>query len=171
MRLDASRIGETKNKTLYDLNKRCLNIFWGKWAEKQDQRQTKLTHEPSTFYRFLADNGLKDKKFALVNEDTLMLHWREKDFGVGGSRKGSVVHAVFTTSLARVHLYRTLVKPLGERVMYCDTDSCVLVAGDGLEDPPTGNFLGDLTDELDGSGEEVIGEWVCGGPKNYGYSS
>ena len=73
------------------------------------------------------------------------------------------MHAVFTTSLARVHLYRTLLKPLGERVMYCDTDSCVFVAGDGLEDPPTGNFLGDLTDELDGSGEVVIGEWVCGG--------
>lgn len=51
--------------------------------------------------------------------------------------------------------------------MYYSTDLCVFVVGDGLEDPPTGNFLGDLTDELDRSDEVVIGECVCGGPKNY----
>ena len=100
-----------------------------------------------------------------------MLHWRAKDFGVGGSRKGSIVHAVFTTSPAQIHLYRMLLKPLGEYVMYCNTDSCIFVAGDGLKDPPTWNFLGDLTDELDCSGEVVIGEWVSGGPENYGYAS
>ena len=43
--------------------------------------------------------------------------------------------------------------------------------GEGEEDPPTGNFLGDLTDELDESGEVVIGEWVRGGPKNYRYAA
>lgn len=34
VQLGASQIGKTKNKMLYDLNKRCLNRFWGKWAEK-----------------------------------------------------------------------------------------------------------------------------------------
>lgn len=79
-----SRIGETKNKVLYDLNKKCLNSFWGKRAVNQEQRQTKLMHEPSTFYHFLSDKGLKDKKFAKVNNETLMVHWRENHFELGG---------------------------------------------------------------------------------------
>jgi len=42
-------------------------------------------HEPSTFYHFLGDKGLKDKKFAKVNNETLMVHWRENHFELGGS--------------------------------------------------------------------------------------
>ena len=76
---------------------------------------------------------------------------------------------VFTTSLARIKLYRELLKPLGKRVLYCDTDSAVFISGEDLEDPPNGDFLGQLTDELDPSGKVVIGECVCGGAKHYGY--
>ena len=169
--LDPSRIGDTKNPTLYDLNKRCMNSFWGKWAERQDTLQSTLTHSADAFYKFLEDPNLHEKKFAIVNEDTMVLNWRQHQFAISGSSKGSVVHAIFTTSLARIKLYRELLKPLGTRVFYCDTDAAVYVTGEGLYDPPNGDFLGELTDEIDPSGEVVIGEWVCGGPKHYGYKS
>ena len=46
----------------------------------------------------------------------------------------------------------------------------ITVAEEGLQGLSTYNFLGELKDELDGSAQVVIGEWVCGAPKN-GYSS
>ena len=38
----------------------------------------------------------------------------------------------------------------------------------GKPDPPLGNYLGDLTDELNG---DYITSFVSGGPKNYAYST
>jgi len=104
VKLNPANIGDEKNTTLYDLNKRCLNSFLGKWAEKQDQRQTRMTHEPKVFYDFLEDESRTEKKFPIVNDETLMLHWMNTQFAVGGSKKGNVVHAVFTTSHTRIHL-------------------------------------------------------------------
>ena len=61
---------------------------------------------------------------------------------------------------------------LGESVLYCDTDSVVCVQKDN--DPPkvkTGDYLGDLTNELEeyGSGS-FIQQFVSGGTKNYAFS-
>ena len=39
----------------------------------------------------------------------------------------------------------------------------------GEVDPPLGDYLGELTDELD-SGEHIV-EYVSGGPKNYAYKT
>ena len=64
-----------------------------------------------------------------------------------------------------MRLYNVLER-LGEKVLYFDTDSVVYVVKDGEEEPPVGDFLGDLTDELDG---KHIVEFVSAGPKNYAY--
>ena len=50
--------------------------------------------------------------------------------------------------------------------MYFDTDSVVYVIKEGEQEPLVGDFLGDLTDELDG---KHIVEFVSAGPKNYAY--
>ena len=55
---------------------------------------------------------------------------------------------------------------LQERVLYYDTDSVVYVHEPGKPDPPLGDYLGDLTDELNGG---YITMFLSGGPKNYGY--
>lgn len=51
-------------------------------------------------------------------------------------------------------------------------DSVIYISKQGLEDLPVGNYLGDLTDELEkeyGPGS-YIRELVSGGPKNYGFN-
>ena len=59
--------------------------------------------------------------------------------------------------------------------MYCDTDSVVFTSRPGDWVPPLGPYLGDLTDELkDGDvcglpEEDLITEFVSGGPKCYAY--
>ena len=66
-----------------------------------------------------------------------------------------------------MHLYAHLDK-LGERALFCDTDSVIFVQKDG-EQPlvQCGEALGDMTSELK-QGENIL-EFVSWGPKNYAY--
>jgi hypothetical protein len=84
----------------------------------------------------------------------------------------NVAVAAYVTTQARLKLYEYLNR-LRQSVLYCDTDSVVYVQK--TAEPPKvaiGNYLGDLTDELEeyGSGS-YIDEFVSGGPKNcvFGY--
>ena len=52
-------------------------------------------------------------------------------------------------------------------LLYVDTDSIVFVQREGEPAPETGNFLGDLTDELKPG--RYIREFVSLGPKSYAY--
>ena len=79
--------------------------------------------------------------------------------------KANVVVAAFTTAYARLKLYG-LLDMLQERVLYYYTDSVIYVSKPGKPEPPLGNYLGDLTDELD---RDYITTFVSGGPKNYAY--
>jgi hypothetical protein len=77
------------------------------------------------------------------------------------------VLACFTTAHARLHLYETL-QPLGERVLYFDTDS-IIYQHDGSQFNSTIiNSLGGWTDELSG---DHITKYMSGGPKNYAYET
>ena len=54
-------------------------------------------------------------------------------------------------------------------MLYNDTDSVIYVSRPGQYDPPLGDYLGELTDELD-RGEHIV-EFMYGGPKNYAYKT
>ena len=75
----------------------------------------------------------------------------------------NVIIASFTTAHARLKLLSYL-EAMGESVLYFDTDSLIYKLADGEEDLPVGDFLGDLTDELDGGS---ITSFVSVGPKSY----
>ena len=72
--------------------------------------------------------------------------------------------ASFTAALARLKMYCVLEK-LDDRVLKnVYMDSVVFKT-----DPVTTDFLGDLTNKIDDTGDEFIKSWLCGGPKNYSY--
>ena len=56
---------------------------------------------------------------------------------------------------------------LDRQVLYYYTDSVIYVHRSGEYDPPLGDFLGELTNELES--EEFIVEYLSAGPKNYAY--
>ena len=60
---------------------------------------------------------------------------------------------------------------VGENVLYVDTDSCVYLSKPECPQPPLGDYLGELTNEVTGEyGEGMyITDFVCVGPKNYAY--
>ena len=82
------------------------------------------------------------------------------------SKKTNILIAAFTTCWARLKLYSYL-KILGERVLYYDTDSVIYRQLPGQPTIPIGDFLGDMTNELQ-EGDHIV-EFVSGGAKNYGY--
>ena len=55
---------------------------------------------------------------------------------------------------------------LKERVLYYDTDSVIFVSRPSEPEPPLGNHLGELTDELGGEHNQHITVFASGGPKN-----
>ena len=71
--------------------------------------------------------------------------------------------AAFTTAQARLKLYCVLER-LQMRTLYFDTDSVIFTSR-----PPLGDYLSELTNELDD--EDYITTFVPVGPKNYAYQT
>lgn len=84
------------------------------------------------------------------------------------SDKTNVVIAAFTTAQARLKLYSVLER-LQMRTLYFNTDSVIFRSRPGEWVPPLGDYLGELTNELDD--EDYITSFVSGGPKSYAYQT
>ncbi len=121
--------------------------------------------EPQRYYDLLTADEFEVSNARIVSDNMVELQYKSvNEFGEPNS-KANVIVAAFTTAYARLKLY-DLLDLLQERVLYYDTDSVIYVSEPNKPDPPLGNYLGDLTDELDG---DYITEFVSGGPKNYAY--
>ena len=124
-----------------------------------------MVYEPKRFFELLYADEFEVTDARIVNDDAIEVHYKHVDEFVQQNNKVNVVIAAFTTAYARLKLY-DLLDLLQERVLYYDTDSVIYVQKPGKPDPPLGNYLGDLTDELNG---DYITSFVSGGPKNYAY--
>ena len=144
----------------------CLfYIFIGKFAQRSNLTKTEIVHEPGRFFDLLYSSEFEVCDARLVNDDMVEVQYRNTGEFAEQNNKVNVVIAAFTTSYARLKLY-DLLDLLQERILYYDTDSVIYVHKPGKPDPPLGNYLGDLTDELNG---DYITSFVSGGPKNYAY--
>jgi len=82
-----------------------------------------------------------------VNYEVMYVSWRLRLEALVPSPITNVVIAAYTTALARLKLYEYLER-LDRCVLYYDMDSCIFIstADSNENEPPTGNFLGDITD-------------------------
>ena len=127
--------------------------------------KTKEVTEPKDLYAYLDSDQYEVKDAQMINDETVEIQYIAKEGFIEENDKVNIVIAAFTTAYARLKLY-DLLDLLQERVLYYDTDSVVYVHEPGKPDPPLGDYLGDLTDELNG---DYITTFISGGPKNYGY--
>ena len=141
-------------------------IFIGKFAQRSNLTKTIMIYEPKRFFDLLYSSEFEVCDARLVNDDTVEVQYNNTGEFAQQNNKVNVVIAAFTTAYARLKLY-DLLDLLQERVLYYDTDSVIYVHKPGKPDPPLGNYLGDLTDELDDG--DYITSFVSGGPKNYAY--
>ena len=137
----------------------------GKFGQRSNLGKTEMITEPARYYDLLSSDELEVSNARIVNDNMVEVQYKSaKEFGEPNNRT-NVVIAAFTTAYARLKLY-DLLDLLQERALYYDTDSVIYVSEPGKPDPPLGNYLGDLTDELNG---DHITMFVSGGPKNYAY--
>ncbi|CAH1104349.1 unnamed protein product [Psylliodes chrysocephalus] len=157
------------NPGLRSLAKLMLNSFWGKFGQRQNQSRTSIINNPAEFFGMMSNPSLYINTVLPVNDTTIIVNWEYREEASESLSTVNVVIAAFVTTLARLKLYSYLEK-LEDRVLYYDTDSVIYVSRPGALDIPTGEFIGDMTDELEKEGSgSYITEFVSGGPKNYAY--
>ena len=144
-----------------------LNSFWGKFGERINKPTTVTVQNPAHLFSLISDAALDISTLRLCTDDILeAVYTSVQDNAVKGT-KTNIFVAAFTTCHARLKLYESL-DTLREQVLYYDTDSVIYRWRPNQPSITTGDFLGDMTDELDG---DVITEFVSGGAKNYGYTT
>ena len=128
--------------------------------------KTKEVTEPKELFHYLKSDEYEVSDARMVNDETIEVQYKEKEGFIEQNDKTNIVIAAFTTAYARLKLYE-LLDQLQERVLYYDTDSVIYIHQPGKPNPPLGDYLGDLIDELDSG--DYITTFISGGPKNYAY--
>ena len=156
-----------KNPGRKQVAKLMLNSFWGKFGERPNKPTTKQIQNPVELYNLLYDPAIELSTLRICNEDVLEAVYTQSSDNILPSVKTNIFIAAFTTCHARLKLYSYL-DQLKHQVLYYDTDCVIYQWAPGLPKITTGDFLGEMTDELEG---DVIDEFVSGGAKNYGYKT
>ena len=163
--LDPDKIA--KNPGRKATAKLMLNSFWGKFGENLNKQQVEAVTSPAALFHALYRNIEQVERIRLCTPDVLELVTRQHPDNLIDNGKRNLFIAAFTTCYARLKLYSYL-DQLQQQVVYFDTDSVVYKWAPGQPQVPFGDYLGEMTDELEG---DVITEFVSGGPKNYGYKT
>ena len=164
--LDLDRIEKNPGKRF--VFKLALNSMWGRLGMNCDRNQYKIINNTHDWLEMISNNQYVINAVDMKNENVIQVFY--KDFYNTGSRETSVIHAAFVTCYARLKLYEEL-KQIGERVLYFDTDSIIYVAKEDDYRPKLGDYLGELTNEIDETDGNFIDEFVSAGPKNYAYKT
>ena len=163
IQLEYSKV--TPNPGLKATAKLMLNSFWGKFGQRENLPQTQQCTSPDQLYKLMDDDTIEVQNIRFCTEDVLEVLYVYKEDCIIPNNRTNVFIAAFTTCWARLKLYSYL-QTLGEQVLYYDTDSVIYKWSAGLPKVPTGDYLGDLKDELNG---DYIVEFLSGGAKNYAY--
>ncbi|XP_055351662.1 uncharacterized protein LOC129597973 [Paramacrobiotus metropolitanus] len=154
------------NPGLRALAKLCLNSFWGRLGMQDNKLNTMYISEPEKFYDMLLSGKHHVHSWDLFTDDIVQITYTTENGFVDRNPHTNVILAAFTTCWARLHLLKFMEMVEG-RLLYFDTDSIFFVTRAGLADPPTGIFLGDLTNELK-PGQHIV-QFVSLGAKTYAY--
>jgi hypothetical protein len=154
------------NAARRSIMKLLLNSLWGRFSMREELPTTEILTDPEQFARYIFGTEYDIKHFSFVSDTVAIVQWAYA-YGKGTqTRDINVFLGAFTTAHARLELY-DLMDRLGDRLLYCDTDSVVFTSKEGEYEPPLGPYLGDLTDEV-GDGDHIV-EFSASGPKSYGY--
>ena len=154
-----------KNPGRKQVAKLMLNSFWGKFGERTNKSKTEQVKQPAQLYRLLTDAANHVQTLRVCTDEVLEVVYQQTEDNDMPSAKTNIFIACFTTCHARLKLYSYLHR-LQTQVLYYDTDSVIYAWRPGQPPIETGDFLGEMTDELDG---DTIEEFVSCGAKNYGY--
>jgi hypothetical protein len=165
--LDREKI--EKNTGRKSISKLCLVNFWGKWGQNDGYSQTELIFDPKKYYDILNSESKEVSDVHVLTENCVMVTYAAREGYNEGNGTSNLAIASFTTSHARLRLL-TMMRKLGSRLIYYDTDSVIYVSRPGDWEPERSSFLGGWDSQLE-PGESHIVRFVSLGPKVYSYET
>ena len=152
------------NPSVHARAKLELNNAWGYFGQDRNKAETEIVQDAASFHELRMNDSCKVTARQINYKHLLVKSVNKRDF-VSTGNKTNVVVALFTTMWGRLKLHRELLDKLQDRAYYFDTDSVIFRFDANGWNPPTGDYLGDLTSELQPG--QHISEFVSGGAKNY----
>ena len=162
--LDPDKI--EKNPGRKATSKLSLNSYWGKFGENLHKALTYTVTHPGELYELVSNPLLDINTVRVCTEDRLEVVATPLKQDLPDNGKINIFIAAFTTCHARLRLYKHL-KTVGENALYYDTDSVIYKWAPGQPEIPLGDYLGEMTNELE-DGDFIV-DFSSAGPKNYGY--
>ena len=168
-----------KNPGLRFIAKLFLNTLWGKLAQRPNLVQTTICNTYDDYWKLTEDENITIKGEIMVNEETLIVSHVQNDDENCKNGNTSLAIAAFVTSWARLKLVKLIheIEKVQGRILYMDTDSVIFTHREATinepaePEPKTGDFLGDLADEITkdyGVGAKCT-QFVSLGPKFYAF--
>jgi len=155
--------------------KLLLNSLWGKLAQSPDKKKVDIIHTYDSYWNKITDDGARILSEIMINDNTLVLQWKDKQENLSYGPNTSLAVAAFVTSYARLVLYEKMEEVEKIRLgslLYFDTDSLVYYCKKTDRQLECGDHLGQLKDEIEadyGHGA-FMKAFVSCGPKNYAYT-
>ena len=165
------------NPGMRSIAKLALNSFYGKFGQHANISRSLFVSTPDQLFCALTDYSKKLKNFHVLSSDLVLLEFCTPPQLQEIDCKTNVIIAALCSTYARLKLWKVL-HQLGRQVLYHDTDSVIYTYTPQTVHPLTGDYLGQLTDELRCSSlgcsrKACLGHWIvefvgCGA-KNYAY--
>ena len=155
------------NKGKKAVSKLLLNSLWGKFGQRQMKSSEYIT-DTAKWNKLLKRSEIDEVIIHSRQDlgDSLFIEYEEKEELKTSLKKTNVALCAMITSNARLRLYEELEK-LGDRVVYCDTDSIIYEYDKSKYNTTTGKMLGDW--EAEGEEDHKMIEFVGIAPKAYSY--
>ncbi|XP_022779371.1 uncharacterized protein LOC111320904 [Stylophora pistillata] len=156
----------TKNPGRKATAKLMLNSFWGKFGRNCNKSKVHQISHPAALFNLLDDPLQQIQEVRILSLELVEVVAKRDDQDPEKGRATNVFIAAFTTCQARLKLYESL-EILQDRVLYYETDSVVYKWKLGESEIALGDYLGDMTNELEEG--DFITEFILTGAKNCGY--
>jgi len=156
----------TDNPSLRSVSKLMLNSLWGKFGTRRLLPEATFCTGIDDLRKLFDDDLIEVSDVIEVHENMVIAISKKKSTEfLELNNNANIFVAACTTAYARIELYKYL-NSLEDRAVYVDTD-CAFYISQPSKDLPTGEYLGQLKNELDK--DDCILWFVSGGPKNYAY--
>ena len=144
IRMDKHKI--VKNKGLRAIAKLCLNSLWGKFGQRVNMPKTEIICDNKKYWDIMFNDKYSNQTFYEIDEERIEMNYKLQDEYIKNDFNTNIAVASFTTSSARLRLYKGL-EYLNRQVLYHDTDSIVYVYDPNNPDKNKKMEIGDYLGE------------------------
>ncbi|KAL7071426.1 hypothetical protein ACQ4LE_009161 [Meloidogyne hapla] len=141
------------DKAMRYISKLMLNSLWGRFSLRNTLTKSHITDSPAELRNFVENKSIEVNSVDKLTEYTALINHETKNEFIEEHQTSNIVISLWTTSMARIHLFRAMqkiAKSPGCSLLYGDTDSVLFSYPKDKESPlSSGYHLGELAEEYE----------------------